>query len=220
MTAESGGSRGFEDAREFWNQRFQAPEYIFGTEPNVFLAQQASRFKPGDRVLDVACGEGRNSVWLAGVGCNVMGLDVSPLALEKARRLAHGRSVTVEYVEADIRDWQWEPTRFDAVVCIFIQFAEPEQRARLFRGFTTTLKPGGILVLQGYTPKQVEYKTGGPPQAAHMYTMAMLREAFVGMEIAHLREHEEILAEGSKHVGRSALIDLVARKPLAPPATG
>jgi 2-polyprenyl-3-methyl-5-hydroxy-6-metoxy-1,4-benzoquinol methylase len=220
MTTASGGSLGFDDAREFWNQRFQAPEYIFGTEPNVFLAQQASRFKPGDRVLDVACGEGRNSVWLAGLGCNVIGLDVSPLALEKARRLAYGRSVTVEYVEADVRDWLWEPMRFDAVVCIFIQFAEPDQRARLFQGLITTLKPGGAVVLQGYTPKQMEYKTGGPPQADHMYTMAMLLEAFVGMEIVHLQEHEEVLAEGSKHVGRSALIDLVARRPLASRPTG
>ena len=220
MTATPGGSRGFDDAREFWDQRFRAPEYIFGTEPNVFLSQQANRFKPGDRVLDVACGEGRNSVWLAGLGCNVTGLDVSPLALDKARRLAQRRSVAVEYAEADIRDWKWEPMRFDAVVCIFIQFAEPDQRARLFGGFMTTLKPGGILVLQGYTPKQVEYKTGGPPQVDHMYTTAMLRDAFADMEIVHLQEHEEVLAEGSKHVGRSALIDLVARKPIEPRATG
>jgi cyclopropane fatty-acyl-phospholipid synthase-like methyltransferase len=218
--AASGGSGGFDDAREFWDQRFRAPEYIFGTEPNVFLATQAHLFSPEHRVLDVACGEGRNSVWLAGLGCNVVGLDVSPLALDKARRLAAGHGVAVEYMEADIRDWQWEPLRFDAVVCIFIQFAEPEQRARLFEGIKTTLKAGGVLVLQGYTPKQVEYKTGGPPQAEHMYTQALLRDAFAGMEILHLREHEEVLAEGTKHVGRSALIDLVMRKRLGPPGTG
>jgi cyclopropane fatty-acyl-phospholipid synthase-like methyltransferase len=212
MTAQ-GGSSGFDDAREFWDQRYRTPEYIFGTEPNVFLASQVNRFKPKDRVLDVGCGEGRNSVWLAGLGCDVTGLDVSPLALDKARRLASGKGVAVQYVQTDIRDWRWDPAQFDAVVCVFIQFAEPEQRARLFDGFMTTLKAGGMLVLQGYTPKQVEYKTGGPPRPDHMYTAELLRGAFAGMEILHLREHEEVLAEGIKHVGRSALIDLVARKP-------
>jgi 2-polyprenyl-3-methyl-5-hydroxy-6-metoxy-1,4-benzoquinol methylase len=204
---------GFDDAREFWDQRFAAPEYIFGTAPNAFLSAQAQRFKCGDRVLDVACGEGRNSVWLAGLGCEVTGIDVSPLALGKARRLADTHGVKVEFAEVDIRDWQWQPNGFDAVVCIFIQFAEPSQRTRLFEGIETTLTPGGLLVLQGYTPKQLEYKTGGPPQADHMYTQALLQEAFRHLDIVHLREHEEILAEGTKHVGRSALIDLVARKP-------
>ena len=99
------------------------------------------------------------------------------------------------------------------MVCIFIQFAAPSERTRLFEGFKTALKPGGVLVLQGYTPKQVEYKTGGPPEAAHMYTREMLERAFAELQILHLREHEDTLAEGTKHVGRSALIDLVARKP-------
>jgi len=154
-------SGGFDDAREFWDQRFAAPEYIFGTEPNAFLSAQAERFKSGDRVLDVACGEGRNSVWLAKLGCQVTGIDISPLALAKARRLADTHGVKVDYREADIRDWQWQPARFDAVACVFIQFAEPAQRTRLFEGIETTLTPGGLLVLQGYTPKQLEYKTGG-----------------------------------------------------------
>jgi len=206
-------SGGFDDAREFWDQRFAATDYIFGTDPNVFLSAQAERFKRGDRVLDVACGEGRNSVWLASLGCEVTGVDVSPLALAKARRLADTHGLNVAYREADIRDWQWQPARFDAVVCIFIQFAEPSQRLRLFEGIQTTLTSGGLVVLQGYTPKQLEYKTGGPPQADHMYTQALLREGFRNLDILHLREHEEILAEGTKHVGRSALIDLVARKP-------
>jgi cyclopropane fatty-acyl-phospholipid synthase-like methyltransferase len=213
MTAP-GQSGEYNDAREFWDQRYRAPEYIFGIEPNVFLAGQKKHFKRGDRILDVGCGEGRNSVWLAGLGCDVTGLDVSPLALDKARRLAAGQGVPVQFVETDIRDWTWEPTRFDAVVCVFIQFAEPEERARLFEGFVATLKAGGILVMQGYTPKQIEFKTGGPPRADHMYTTALLQSAFTGMEILHLREHEEVLAEGIKHVGRSALIDVVARKPL------
>ncbi len=206
-------AQGFDDARAFWDARFSAPEYIFGTEPNVFLTTQAGLFKPGHRVLDVACGEGRNSVWLAQRGCHVLGIDVSPLALKKAQGLAENKGVDVELRLADVRELEWAPATFDAVVCIFIQFAAPAERGRLFDGFKTTLKPGGVLVLQGYTPRQVEYKTGGPPDAAHMYTREMLEQAFAELQILHLREHEDTLAEGTKHVGRSALIDLVARKP-------
>jgi len=178
----------------------------------VFLTTQTERFRSGGQVLDVACGEGRNSVWLAERGCEVLGVDISPLALDKARRLAAERGVSVTFVEADIRHWQWEPEAVDAVVCVCIQVAAPQDRGRLFEGFKATLKPGGLLLLQGYTPKQVEYKTGGPPQAEHMYTEATLRAAFTDTEILHLREHEDVLHEGIKHVGRSALIDLVARK--------
>ena len=206
--------QGFDDAQAFWDQRYRAPEYIFGTEPNRFLVSQAALFHRGQRVLDIACGEGRNSVWLAQRGCRVLGIDISPLALKKARGLADDNKVEVEFQQADVRQWRWHPGELDAVVSIFIQFAAPAERASLFEGIQRALKPGGVLVLQGYTPRQLEYKTGGPPDAAHMYTESMLRQAFAGMELMHLREHEDTLAEGTKHVGRSALIDLVARKPV------
>lgn len=203
----------FDDARSFWDARFRAPEYIFGRTPNVFLEGHAGLLPDGARVLDVACGEGRNAVWLAQRGCRVTGVDISPLALDKARRLATDAGVQVDWREADLRQWQWESDVFDAVTCIFIQFASPQERSRLFEGFRTTLAPGGLLLLQGYTPKQLEYRTGGPGDVAHLYTEALLREAFRGWEVLELREHESTLAEGSKHVGRSALIDLVARRP-------
>jgi len=206
-------AQGFDDARKFWDERFSAPEYIFGTEPNVFLTTQAGLFTAGQRVLEIACGEGRNSVWLARQGCDVLGIDISPLALKKAQRLAENQNVRAQFRQADVREWEWSPAAFDVVVCIFIQFAARAERSRLFEGFKATLRPGGVLVLQGYTPRQVEYKTGGPPDAAHMYTREMLEQAFAELQILHLREHEDTLAEGTKHVGRSALIDLVARKP-------
>ena len=203
---------GFDDSRQFWDKRFASEDYVFGTAPNVFLASQNQWFKPGVRVLDFACGEGRNAVWLAQQGCEVVAIDISPVAIEKARRLAAERGVHVEFELVDVRDWRWPPNAFDAVVSIFIQFAAPAERAQLFAGFVTTLRPNGVLVLQGYTPKQLQYKTGGPPQAEHMYTHAMLREAVTGLEIVHIREHDDVLSEGTKHVGMSALIDLVARK--------
>ena len=204
---------GFDDARQFWDQRFASEDYVFGTAPNAFLASQSQLFKPRVRVLDLACGEGRNAVWLAQQGCEVVAIDISPVAIEKARRLAAARGVHVAFELVDVRDWHWPPSAFDAVVSIFIQFAAPAERAELFAGFVATLRPNGVLVLQGYTPKQLQYKTGGPPQAEHMYTEGMLREAVAGLEIVHIREHDDVLSEGTKHVGLSALIDLVARKP-------
>jgi cyclopropane fatty-acyl-phospholipid synthase-like methyltransferase len=202
----------FDDAQAFWDRRYADEGYIFGTEPNVFLASQAGLFRPGMAVLDVACGEGRNSLWLARQGCRVTGFDISPLALKKAVRLAENNAIDIRFEQADIRTWEWAPAAYDAVVCIFIQFAAPEDRTRLFRGFHATLKAGGLVVMQGYTPEQVEFGTGGPPDRSHMYTRAMLEAAFADFDIVHVREHEAVLAEGTKHVGRSALIDFVARK--------
>jgi len=202
----------FDDAQRFWDQRFAAPEYIFGTEPNRFLASHADRFRAGDEVLDVACGEGRNSVWLARQGCKVTGIDISPLALEKARRLAEEHRVKVDWQQGDVRALDWAGARFDAIVCIFIQFAAPEDRARLFDGFRDALKPGGIVVLQGYTARQLEYRTGGPGDLAHLYSLDMLQAAFSAFDVQLLVEHDDVLAEGTKHVGRSALVDLIARK--------
>ncbi len=198
--------------REFWDAHYADENYIFGTEPNVFLAAQGHLFKPGQKALAVADGEGRNGVWLAQQGLDVLSLEISRIGLAKARKLAEEKRVEVRFEEGDVRTWDWGKERFDVIVAIFVQFATPDERTRLFRDMKQALKPGGLLILQGYTPKQVEYKTGGPPQAENMYTAEMLRDAFSGMEILHLREHEEFVAEGTKHYGMSALVDMVARK--------
>jgi cyclopropane fatty-acyl-phospholipid synthase-like methyltransferase len=195
-----------------WDEHYAEAHYIFGTEPNVFLASQRALLKPGQRALAVADGEGRNGVWLAQQGLHVVSVDFSAPAVEKARKLAAERAVSVDFHVADVMAWTWPVNAFDVVAAIFIQFASPEQRSVLFRRVKDALKPGGILILQGYTPKQLEYNTGGPPCAENMYTDALLRESFADMEILHLREHEAFIAEGTKHYGQSALIDLVARK--------
>lgn len=199
--------------REVWDGHYASEAYIFGTEPNVFLASQKELLKPGQKALAVADGEGRNGIWMAQLGLDVLSVDISPVGLAKARKLAAERGVkNVRFEEADLRTWEWGECRFDIIAAIFIQFAAPAERTEIFRNIKSALKPGGVLLLQGYTPKQLEYKTGGPPNAENMYTEPMLREHFADMEIGHLREHEEFVAEGTKHYGMSALIDLVARK--------
>lgn len=204
---------GYDDAQAVWDGRFATDEYIFGTEPNRFLVAQAHRLATGARVLSVADGEGRNSVWLAARGLEVEAVEISPLAVEKARRLAAEHGVTVRFEIADVREWHWPTARYDAIVAIFIQFAAPDERSRLFAHFRRALVPGGLLIVEGYGPKQIEYATGGPPQVAHLYTPEMLGEAFDDFDILVLDAREDWLEEGTKHVGRSALVDLVARKP-------
>ena len=198
----------------FWNARYANDEYIFGTAPNRFLASQAELIQPGMRALAVADGEGRNSVWLAERGARVHAVDVSPLALAKAQKLAQTRGVTIQFEQADLLNWRWPEAEYDLIAAIFIQFASPTQRMPMIAGIRRALKPGGILILQGYTPKQIEFATGGPGSAENMYTEALLREWFGDWQIRHLREHEDFISEGTHHHGQSALIDLVAQKPV------
>jgi SAM-dependent methyltransferase len=202
----------FADARATWDARFQRDDYIFGTAPNVFLAGQAHRLRPGQRALAVADGEGRNSVWLAQQGLRVAAFDISPIGVRKAQALAARAGVAVDYAVAGIEDYAWPQAVFDVVAAIFIQFATPAQRAWLFGNMIDALVPGGLLLLQGYTPRQLEYRTGGPPRADHLYTPDLLRGSFAAHEILELREHDDVLAEGTQHSGMSALIDCVVRK--------
>lgn len=205
----------FPDHEAFWSGRYRdaGEDYLFGTAPNRFLAGQEAYFGDGMAVLSVADGEGRNAVWLAEQGCQVTATEISEVALAKAAKLAHGRHVAVDFVKVDIFGWTWPAEAYDAVVGIFIQFAGPAERPRLFAGMKQAVKPGGLLFLQGYTPKQLDYRTGGPSAIENLYTAELLKEAFGDWEILVLREHEEVIEEGRGHAGRSALIDLVARKP-------
>lgn len=202
----------FTNPAQTWNQRFGGTDYLFGTEPNAWLASQQSRLKKGGRVLAVADGEGRNSVWLAAQGMHVDAFDISSVGVEKAVRLAAQKQLQVNYQLCSCEEWQWQPAHYDMVVAIFIQFADPEERAALFANMMATLKPGGLLLLQGYTPQQLEYKTGGPPLLSHLYTEELLRGAFAAMEIIELRSYDDVLHEGEHHKGQSALIGMVAKK--------
>ena len=197
-----------------WSERYASvgEDYLFGTAPNHFLQAQAHRLTPGQRALCVADGEGRNSVWLAEEGLQVTATELSPVALHKAARLAVARHATVEFVQADVLNWSWPEAHYDVVVAIFVQFVGPEGRDVLFEGMKRTLKPGGLLLMQGYTPKQLDYRSGGPSQIENLYTATLLREKFADFALIELREHEAVLEEGMGHKGHSALIDLVARK--------
>jgi SAM-dependent methyltransferase len=203
-----------DDAQDFWSDKYRAAgdDYLFGTGPNRFLAAQASWMDGGGRALSIADGEGRNAVWLAERGFDVTATELSPVALDKAARLAAQRGVSVDFAHADALCWTYPEESFDLVVGVFIQFAAPDERRVLFDNMKRTLKPGGRIVLQGYTPKQLDYRTGGPSAVENLYTAALLREAFGDLELECLQEYEDVLSEGLAHRGQSALIGMVARK--------
>ncbi len=197
----------------FWDERYRTEDYVFGEEPNAFLASQADLVHRHRRALAVADGEGRNGVWVAEQGLQVVSVDSSPLGLAKARRLAARRSVMIETVEADLAAFDWPEGAFDLVVAIFINFAGPPLRDAIFAGMQRALAPGGTLILEGYRPEQIAYGTGGPGNPEYLYTRQLLEDSFSDMHILHLVERDAEIREGSAHAGMSALIDLVARKP-------
>jgi SAM-dependent methyltransferase len=197
---------------ERWESRFAAPNYRFGTAPNAFLKSQAHRLTAGQKALALADGEGRNGVWLAQQRLDVLSLDFSPNALKKTRALAAARGVTLRVELADLSQWEWPIAEFDLIAAIFIQFADPPFREKIFTGIKRALKPGGLLLMQGYRPEQLEYRTGGPSQVENLYTRGLLETTFGDFASVEIREHDSMVDEGAGHAGMSALIDLVGRK--------
>lgn len=197
---------------ERWEDRYRVPDYVFGTEPNYFLLSCKALLPRSGKALAVADGEGRNGIWLAEQRLEVLSLDFSPSAQEKARALAKQRGVTLTIAQADVHTWDYPEAAFDVVVEIFTQFSTPAERAKKWAGMRKALKRGGLLIIQGYTPKQLQYGTGGPKQVENLYTRAMLEEAFRDFRDMKIVEEEIEIYEGTSHGGMSAVINLTARK--------
>lgn len=195
-----------------WDARYGGDDYVYGTRPNDFLAEEAGRLPPGARVLCLAEGEGRNAVHLAGLGHRVTGVDASRVGLDKARRLAAGRGVEIEAVVSDLGEYAIAPAAWDAVVLIFCHLL-PELRRKVHRDVAAGLRPGGLVLLEAYTPDQLRYRTGGPSMVEALQTAESLREDFAGLEFLVLRERVREVREGVFHTGEAAVVQLVARKP-------
>lgn len=195
-----------------WEKRFSASEYVFGEAPNAFLVRNKGRLPSSGRALAVSDGEGRNGVWLAEQGLQVVSMDFSPTAQEKARTLAASRGVKITTELADIFAYPWPDAAYDVIAAVFIQYMNPAERTQVFASIARALKPGGLLLLEGYTPKQVKYGTGGPKEPENMYTASLLEAAFGGFSRLEMSIYDAELNEGAGHGGVSALIDLVAVK--------
>ena len=203
---------GFSNPQAMWDKRFSTPDYVFGEEPNAFLVDQAALLGKG-RALALADGEGRNSVWLAQQGFSVDAFDFSVPAIDKAKALAEKHQVSVHFIHSDWQSFDWKPAYYDLVAGVFFQFAGPDERAELFEKIKQCLKPGGVLVIQGYGKNQLTYNTGGPGKLDHLYDEDLLRQAFAGFEVQVCETYETSISEGAGHSGMSALVGFVARKP-------
>lgn len=195
-----------------WDERYAPDTYLYGTEPNDFLSTHLPRLSPGSRILCLAEGEGRNAVFLAEAGHEVVALDQSSVGLQKAERLAEERGVRIETVRADLAQHRIEAGAWDAIVSIWCHVPGPV-RAQIHRQVVGGLRPGGLLLLEAYTPDQLKHKTGGPPVAAWMPTLAQLRDELAELEPLHAVELERMVHEGKAHDGLSAVVQLVGRKP-------
>ena len=194
-----------------WDQRFGGEEYVYGREPNDFLREMAPRIPPGP-VLCLAEGEGRNAVYLAGLGYDVTSVDGSGEGVRKTLRLAEEFGVAVEAQHADLADIRIEPGAWAGIVSIFAHLPPPLRR-EVHRQAVAGLRRGGVFILEAYTPAQLSRGTGGPPVAELMMTLDGLQDELVGLELEVAREVERDIQEGRLHRGRSAVVQLVAKAP-------
>ena len=194
-----------------WDERYREPGYAYGSEPNDFLASVADRIPQGP-VLCLAEGEGRNGVFLASRGHAVTAVDGSAVGLEKARALAAERQVSLRTVHSDLAEYAIEPGAWAGIVSIWCHLPAA-LRVPVHRGVVAGLRPGGVLILEAYTPAQLTHGTGGPKVAELLYGLEQLKQDFAGLAFEQAVELERDIHEGRYHAGQSAVVQILARKP-------
>ena len=194
-----------------WDERYSQDEFLFGTEPNDFLKEQAHRIPGGGSVLCLGDGEGRNGVWLAEQGYQVTSVDLSQVGLDKTRRFAKERDVTIETVYADLAEWPIEPQAWDGIVSIFCHMM-PEERKQMHPRIVKGLKPAGVFLLEAYTPDQIDKGTGGPSNPDLLVTAEDITPEIDGLEVQHAQNIEREVIEGTSHTGMASVAQIIAKK--------
>lgn len=200
-----------------WDERYAQAGHWYGEMPNDFVKAMADQLPPGGDVLSIGEGEGRNGVYLATQGYRVTGVDASAVGLAKAQVLAASRGVVIEVVEAQLETFDLGVERWDGIVSIWCHLP-PDLRRDVHARCVRALKPGGLVILEAYRPRQLEYGTGGPSDPSMLYRLDDLRRDFSGLEVVHGVEIVREVHEGAAHHGQSAVVQLVARKARAPGA--
>ena len=196
----------------FWNPRFAGEQYAYGSAPNDFLKAQASRLAAGSRVLSLGEGEGRNAIHLASLGHDVTAVDAAHTGLIKLLQRAARESLTVTATLADLADYAIPPGHWHGIVSIFCHLP-PALRRQVLRDCVSGLAPGGLFMLEGYTPRQLAFGTGGPKDVALLLEPEDIRTELDGLELLHFAEVQREVVEGSLHTGMAAVLQVVARKP-------
>lgn len=194
-----------------WDERYSEADYVYGTEPNAFLASVGDRIPPGE-VISLGAGEGRNEVYLAQRGYKVHAVDGSHVGLAKALALAAARGVEIQATVADLADYDPGESRWSAAILIFCHLPALLRR-RVHQRVLDALRPGGVVVLEAYAPAQLSYGTGGPRDLETLYDLSTLEQDFAGLEWLHARELVRPVCEGRYHTGDGAVVQLLARKP-------
>lgn len=200
------------DPSAFWDQKFAVEGFLYGTRPNAYLVDQTWRLDPGSTILVPGDGEGRNGVWLARQGYRVTAVDASPRGLQKASRMALEAGVPLRTICADLRHWDWPEAAYDAVVAVYLHL-RPEDRPRLHAAMLSAVRPGGLVILEAFTPAQLANDSGGPKNPDMLYTADLLRSDFAAAETVELEETDTVLDEGPGHRGPAAVVRMVARRP-------
>jgi len=196
--------------KQRWEERYSDDDYLYGTEPNTFLAESVASTTPGE-VLCVADGEGRNGVYLAGLGHRVTSVDLTEAGVAKAARLAADRGVELTTIVADLAEFDLGQQRWDLIVSIFAH-TPPVVRQRLHGAYHRALKPGGQVILEAYTPDQIGRGTGGPPNPELTMTLAGLETELVDLKIGHGAELVRPVIEGPGHTGDGAVVQVIANR--------
>lgn len=193
-----------------WDERYSCDEYVYGTEPNQFLANNTRRLS-GKKILCLAEGEGRNAVWLAAHDFDVSAVDASAVGRDKALKLAAEHGVSIDYEVSDLACFDLGVARWDGIVSIFCHLP-PALRQSLHKRIVHALKPGGVLLLEAYSPAQLKLSTGGPKDEAMMMTAPLLEKELNGLHFTHLAELKRSVTEGFGHTGTGAVVQAIAVK--------
>jgi len=199
------------DAQEFWNGRFAGDDYTYGTHPNDFLVEALENETIG-RAFSLGEGEGRNAVWMAERGGEVASIDASDRGVGKTLALAEERGVSVAAQHGFLEDLTLADGRYDTIISIFAH-TDPDLRRQLHRKIVDALAPGGVVVIEAYSPRQLAHGTGGPRDERLLVTVEDLREELAGLHFEILHEVERDVVEGTLHTGRAAVVQCKARKP-------
>jgi cyclopropane fatty-acyl-phospholipid synthase-like methyltransferase len=195
----------------FWNTRFKEAEFAYGTEPNDFLKSKIQAFKPNSKILCLAEGEGRNAVFLAEHNHHVTAVDYSQEGLNKLKKLASDKNLSIETVCIDLNHYKIEENKWDAIICIFGHFPESLRKA-VFKQVYSGLKKDGVFLMEAYHKDQINYKTGGPQVADLLYSAEELQIDFSEFKNKSIETSIKEIEEGKYHKGTSVVIQVIAKK--------
>lgn len=195
----------------WWDERYEKDGFVFGVEPNAYLKEQAGLLKPDMKVLLPGDGEGRNGVFLAGLGLETLSVDISSVGLAKAKKLAEERGLKLHTKQVDLSEWTWPVKEFDVLVWSYLHLF-PSIQARIHAAAENALKPGGLLIFECFHPENIPLGSGGPKDEAMMYTPEILRNAFSTLKFRSAEKQVIVLDEGAGHQGKAVVTRGLAEK--------